>query len=173
MSKLTATIKHGFMEMLPPTLFFFVILHIVVIIRALMTRGTGITLPTSASITVAALILGKSVLLANLLPFINRFPDRPLIWNAGWKTAIYAVVALIVHYLERVYEYWKEAPGLIAANQKLLAEMNWAHFWAIQILLATLIANYCVLAELARVIGHDKLRRMFFGPLPARSTEKI
>jgi hypothetical protein len=165
MSKLTATIKHEMLEMLPPTIFFFVILHIVVIIRSLMTQGTGITLPTSASVTIAALILGKSVLLANLLPFINRFPERPLIWNAGWKTLIYAVVALIVHYLERLYDYWKEAPGLAAANHELLAELNWAHFWAIQILLVTLIANYCVMAELARVIGRDRFRKMFFGPM--------
>jgi hypothetical protein len=170
MSKLTATIKHELMEMLPPTIFFFIILHIVAIIRSLMTQGTGITLPTSASVTIAALILGKSVLLANLLPFINRFPERPLVWNAAWKTAIYAVVALIVHYLERLYDYWKDAHGLLAANHQLLVELNWAHFWAIQILLVTLIANYCVLAELARVIGRDKLRRMFFGPLPARPT---
>jgi hypothetical protein len=86
MSKLTATIKHEFIELLPPTIFFFVILHIVAIIRALMTQGTGITLSTSVSVTVAALVLGKSVLLANLLPFINRFPEKPLLWNAGWRT---------------------------------------------------------------------------------------
>jgi hypothetical protein len=165
MSKLTATIKHEFLEMLPPTIFFFVILHIVAIIRALMTQGTGISLPTSASVTIAALVLGKSVLVANLLPFINRFPERPLIWNAGWKTLIYAVVALIVHYLERLYEYWKETPSLAAANHKLLTEMNWAHFWAIQILLVTLIANYCVMAELSRVIGRDRFKRMFLGPI--------
>jgi hypothetical protein len=53
-----------------------------------------------------------------------------LIWNIGWKTAIYTLVALIVHYLEHLYEYWKEAPSLAAANQKLLADLNWPHFWA-------------------------------------------
>jgi hypothetical protein len=170
MSKLTATIKHEFMELLPPTIFFFVILHIVAIIRALTTRGSGISLPTSASVTITALILGKSVLIANMLPFINRFPEKPLIWNTGWKTAIYTLVALFVHYLEHMYDYWKEAPSLVAANHKLLAEFNWPHFWAIQILLLTLIANYCVLAELARVIGRDKLKAMFFGPMPTKPT---
>ena len=165
MSKLAATIKHEFMELLPPTIFFFVILHIVAIIRKLMTEGTGITLPTSATVTVAALVLGKSVLLANMLPFVNRFPEKPLIWNIGWKTLIYSVVALLVHYLEHLFEYWKNAPDLIAANHKLFAEINWAHFWAIQILLVTLIAIYCVLSELSRVIGGKKLRAMFFGPV--------
>jgi hypothetical protein len=170
MSKLTARIKHEFMEILPPTIFFFVILHIVAIIHALTTWGTGISLPTSASVTITALILGKSVLIANMLPFINRFPEKPLIWNAGWKTVIYTLVALFVHYLEHLYDYWKEAPGLVAANHKLLTEFNWPHFWAIQILLLTLIANYCVLAELARVIGRDKLKAMFFGPTPTKPT---
>ncbi|MFM0334569.1 hypothetical protein [Paraburkholderia strydomiana] len=173
MSKLFATIKREFMEMLPPTIFFFVILHIVAIIRALMTQGTGITLPTSASVSIAALVLGKSVLLANMLPFVNRFPRRPLLWNVGWRTLIYTLVALLVHYLEHLYDYWKEAPGLVAANHKLLAEFNWAHFWAIQILLITLIFNYCVFAELARVIGADKLRAMFFGPMPRKPPEQV
>lgn len=170
MSKLTTTIKHEFMELLPPTIFFFVILHIVAIIRALMTQGAGVTLQTSVSVTIAALILGKSVLIANLLPFVNRFPDKPLIWNIGWKTLIYALVALFLHYLERLYDYWKEAPGLAAANHMLLSELNWAHFWAIQILLVTLIAIYCVVAELVRVIGRDRFMAMFFGPIPPKAT---
>jgi hypothetical protein len=35
-----------------------------------------------------------------------------------------------------------------------------------QILLIVLITIYVVIAELARVIGHDHLNAMFFGPLP-------
>lgn len=103
MSNVFSTIKREFMEMLPPTIFFLVALHIVALIRALMVRSAGIEIQTSASILLAALILGKAVLIANLLPFINRFPDKPLIWNVAWKTLIYALVALLVHYLERLY----------------------------------------------------------------------
>ncbi|CAG4889945.1 hypothetical protein [Paraburkholderia saeva] len=170
MSKLTSTIRHGVAEILPPTLFFFVILQIVANVISLLTRGSVIPLPTFFSVSVAALILGKSVLLANMLPFINRFPDKPLIWNAGWKTAIYTLVALLVRFLEHLYDYWKAGSGLTAANHKLLLDLNWPHFWAVQILLVTLIVNYCVMAELARLIGRDKLLAMFFGPVPWKST---
>lgn len=166
MSTLTAKLRHGFLEMLPPAAFFFVALHIVAIIRALMTHGVGISLSTTISVTFAALILGKSVLMANMLPFINRFPEKPLLWNVAWKTAIYACVALLVHYLERLHDYWKHATNLAAANDRLLAELDWAHFWAIQLLLVTLILNYCVIAELARVIGRESLKTMFLGPMP-------
>lgn len=169
MSNVFATIKHEFMEMLPPTIFFLVALHIVAVIRALMVRSSGIELETSASILLAALILGKAVLIANIMPFINRFPDKPLIWNVAWKALIYTLIALIVHYLERLYEYWKEAPSLAAANHTLLVEINWPRFWAIQILLLTLIFSYCVIAEIIRVVGRDRFRRSFLGPLPQGS----
>ncbi|WP_348970898.1 hypothetical protein [Pseudomonas atacamensis] len=159
-------VKHEFMKVLPPTIFFFVILHIVALIRALMIKGSGVDLPVSASVLIASLILGKSVLVADMMPFINRFPNKPLIWNVIWKTLMYALVALIVHYLERLYDYWKETPNLIEANSLLWASMNWPRFWAVQILLITLIFMYCVIAELARVIGKDRLKVMFVGPLP-------
>lgn len=167
MVSIASKLKHELMKALPPTIFFFVILHIVAIIRALMIKGSGISVDSTASILLASLVLGKSVLVADMLPFINRFPDKPLIWNVAWKTLMYAVVALIVHYVERLYDYWKEAHGFFAANQALWADMNWARFWAIQILLIVLIFMYCVITELARVIGRDRLKSIFIGPLPA------
>lgn len=166
MSAVMSKVKHEFMKVLPPTIFFFVILHIVALIRALMIKGSGVDLPVSASVLIASLILGKSVLVADMMPFINRFPDKPLIWNVIWKTLMYALVALIVHYLERLYDYWKETPNLIEANSLLWASLNWPRFWAVQLLLITLIFMYCVIAELARVIGKDRLKVMFVGPLP-------
>lgn len=171
MSNLFQKFKHEFKKVIPPTLFFFIILHIVAAIRALMIKGTGVELPVSASVLIASLVLGKCVLIADMLPFINRFPDKPLIWNVSWKTVMYAVVALVVHYLERLYEYWKEAPSLADANSMLWASMNWPRFWAIQLLLITLIFMYCVISELARVIGPERLKKMFLGPLPPNLAE--
>jgi hypothetical protein len=42
----------------------------------------------------------------------------------------------------------------------------WPHFWAIQIILLVLIAMYCTMHELVRVIGKEKVLRIFFGPMP-------
>ncbi|KXV16232.1 hypothetical protein CR51_01480 [Caballeronia megalochromosomata] len=165
MDTFVAKIKHEMMKMVPPTLFFFVLLHAVVIIRALMVKGTGISLPTSVSVIVASLILGKAVLIANMLPFINRFPDRPLIWNVAWKTLIYTIIAAFLHYLERLFDFWKETHELAAAQHELITHMNWPQFWAIQILLFLMIGNYCAFAELGRVIGRGVLKSWFLGPL--------
>jgi hypothetical protein len=165
MSKVTEKIKEEFLAMVPPTLYFFVILHIVALIRTLMVKGTGVTIDATTSVTIAALVLGKSVLIADMMPFINRFPEKPLIWNVAWKAVIYFFVALVIHYLEHLYDFWKLAPGVVAANEKLLASIVWPHFWAIQLLLAVLIAAYCVMSELVRALGADRVKKMFFGPL--------
>ena len=166
MNKLLTKIWNEFLEILPPTLFFLVALHIVAYIRVLMLKGTGIAPMTFVAVTISALAIGKAVVMADMLPIINRFPEKPLFHNVAWKTAIYFLVALVVHYLERLVDSWRETGDLIAANEQLLANIVWPHFWALQIILFLIILMYCVMHELARVIGGDTLKRIFFGPLP-------
>jgi hypothetical protein len=162
-----AKLKEEFFKLLPPTIFFFIALHIVMFIRVLMLEGTGVAPSSSISIAVAALILGKAVLVADMLPMINRFPHKPLIYNIAWKTVIYLLISAVIHYLERLIDFWRQTGGFVAGNQKLLAEIIWPHFWAIQIILFVLIAMYCTIHELVRVIGREKVMRIFFGPMPA------
>jgi hypothetical protein len=162
LSKTLEKLKEEFLALLPPTIFFFIALHIVGLIRALMTKGTGLPLTSSAQIALAALIIGKGVLLADLWPAINRFPQKPLIYNIAWKTVIYFGVASFIHYLERLYDFAKEAGGIVAGNQKLLAEIVWPHFLALQIILLVLIFSYCVIREIGRVVGEERLFRLFF-----------
>src|SRR6266568_1037431 len=135
MGKVSSKLKEELFALLPPTIYFFVALHIVAFVRVLMLKGTGIAPSSSISIAVAALILGKAVLIADLLPMINRFPNKPLIY-------------------------------IVAGNQKLLSEIIWPHFWAIQIILFVLIGMYCTMHELVRVMGREKVMRIFFGPMP-------
>jgi hypothetical protein len=166
MTKLSTTLKKEFFELLPPTIFFFVALHIVAFVRVLMLKGTGISPLSTMSIAVAALILGKAVLIADMLPMINRFPNKPLIYNVVWKTLIYWLAATLIHYLERLIDFWRQTGSFVAGNQKLLAEIVWPHFWAVQIVLLVLIVMYCMMHELVRVIGREKVLRIFFGLMP-------
>jgi hypothetical protein len=165
MSRVSAKLAEEFRAVLPPTIFFFIALNIIAVIRRLMLEGTGIAVSTPLQATVAALILGKAVLIADHLPIINRYPHKPLAYNVAWKTVIYVVVATLIHYLERLFEFWGQADGLAAANRKLLAETIWPHFFAIEIILVVLIVMYNMLHELFRLIGRDKALEIFFGPV--------
>ena len=166
MDKLPEKLREEIGKLIPPTLFFFVALHLVALIRVLMLKGTGIAVSTSLQVTIAALVLGKAVLIADMLPAINRYPDKPLIYNVLWKTVIYVFVSLVIHYLEHLIDFWREAGGLVAANHKLMTEMVWPHFWAIQLVIVVLIVMYCTMHELVRLIGRDRVLEMFFEPRP-------
>ncbi|MCE0484514.1 MAG: hypothetical protein LV479_09780 [Methylacidiphilales bacterium] len=166
MRKLFHIIKKEFFELLPPTIFFFITLHIVAFVHVLMLKGTGISPVSSISMGIAAVILGKSVLIADLLPIINRFPHKPLIYNVVWKTVGYLLLATFIHYLEHLVDFWRQTGGIVAANSKLLAELVWPHFWAIEIVLFMLIVMYCTMRELVRIIGREKVMWLFFGPMP-------
>src|SRR6516165_10693863 len=166
MHKIFEKLKEEFFAVLPPTIFFFVTLHIVTFIRVLMARGSHFEPLSTISIAVAALILGKAVLIADMLPAINRYPDKPLAYNVAWKTAIYLVLATVIHFVERLIDFCSQAGGLAAGIAKLFAEIVWPHFWAVEIIVFILILIYCAVHELGRVIGRDKMLRLFFGPSP-------
>ncbi len=103
------------------------------------------------------------MVLTDLLPFINRFPGRPLIYNIAWKTTIYFVAAFVVRYLEAFIHFYRQQGQLLAANRHMLDEVIWTRFWAIQIWLTVLLLLYCTLDELVRALGRDRVRELFFG----------
>jgi hypothetical protein len=156
-------IKHEIHEIIPPTIFFLIAFHIVIIDRRLILRQYGLPLASIAGATVGALLVAKVVLIADQFRFVNRFPDKPLMYNVVWKTGIYVVAALLVHYLEHFVPLWWHTGSIVAANRRLMQELVWPHFLAIQLWLVVLLFVYCASRELIRVIGRDKVIELFFG----------
>ena len=163
MSKFFHIIKHEFFEVLPPTIFFFLAFNVIFITRALMLKEHGIELAAFGGATVGALIVGKVVLITDKLRFINKFPDKPLIYNVAWKTTVYILAAFLVRLIEHVLPLVSQHGGIGAAFHHLLNNISWPHFWAIQIWLLVLFLVYTSLRELIRVMGKDEVVRVFFG----------
>ena len=163
MSKFVHGLKHLVRELIPPAAFFFVAFQLLAFTRALMLKQYGIEVTDFLEATIGALVAAKVVLLSDLLPFINRFPGRPLIYNIAWKTPIYFAVTFGVRYLEALYHYYRTHHELAAANRHLLDEIIWPHFWAIQIWLLVLLLVYCTLHEMVGALGQDRMRELFLG----------
>jgi len=166
LSRIVARLKQELLEVIPPAVFFFIAFQVIAFTRALMLKEYGIRVSTFMAATVGALIVAKVVLIVDLLPFVNRFPEKPLIYNTVWKTAIYMFAAFIVRYVEHLIPFLRQHRDFAAANRHLLEEVVWPHFWAIQIWLLVLFFVYCSLRELVRVLGRERVRRIFFGPAP-------
>lgn len=162
MSKVFSKIKEEFLEVLPITIFFFIAFHIIAVTNSLMLREHGINIANHAAATIGALLIAKVVLVADKLPWINRFPNKPLMYNVAWKTLIYFACTFLVRFLEHLIPFLMDGEGLGVATQHLWDEIVWPHFWAIQIWLLVLFFIYAGGRELIRVLGGKRVAALFF-----------
>jgi hypothetical protein len=115
--------------------------------RALILRQYGVHVSALAGATIGALLVAKVVLIADMLPAVNRFPEKPLIYNVVWKTLIYVVGALVVHYLEHLIPVWWRLGNVVAASRQVVEEVVWPHFWVIQLWLVVLLSSTAPVAS--------------------------
>lgn len=88
-------------EMVAPTAFFFVGFNLIVLTTNLLLADyTASSAGTFMLATVSALIVGKSVLIANAMPFLRRYDDHaPLIEPILFRTLGYSVIVALVRCL--------------------------------------------------------------------------
>jgi len=163
MAKLLTTLKHEFFEIIPPTIFFFIAFSLLMGTQRLIQREYGIPLTGFGMAFIGALLVGKVVLIADALPFVNKFPDKPLLYNVVWKALIYFMAALLFRYLEHLIHFLMKHESFLEAHSHLMEEIVWPHFWLIQMWLAVLFFVYCAMRELVRAIGREKVIQMFIG----------
>jgi hypothetical protein len=169
MQKVWHTIKHEFAELIPPTIFFFIAIGLLMLTKRLILKQYGIAFFDFAAVLVGALIIGKVVLIADHFRFVNRYPGKPLIYNVLWKSAIYLIAAFLVRAAEEIVPKVVQSGSLFVTFKEAVAGIVWPHFWVIHIWLGVLLFVYCALRELIRAIGKDQVMRMFFGWSRARS----
>lgn len=162
MNSIAHKLKHELFEFIPPAIFFFVAFHLLALTQSLMLKEYGIHISTFFAATIGALIVAKVVLLLDHVPIINRFPDKPLIYNVVWKTMLYFLAALFVRYLEHLIHFYRQTHDVAEAHRQLMEKVIWPHFWAVQMWLAVLLLIFCALRELSRALGRDRVRAMFF-----------
>ena len=163
MSNIVLKLKHELLKIIPATVFFFVAFQLLALTNALILEQYGIQVSTFINASIAALVVAKVVLIVDMLPFVNRYPHKPLIYNIMWKTLIYVLAALAVRYIEHLLPFIERYDSLLLAHQHLLEKVIWAHFWVIQIWLLVYFLMFCTLRELIRALGRDKISALFLG----------
>lgn len=163
MAKVLKAVVHEILELLPAFLFFVVAFNLIVITDALTTEEYGIRPFAVAGAFVMALIVAKVLLLAGLLPFVDLFPQKPLIYNTLWKTFLYVIFAMLLIFAEHLIEFSLKYSSLPEASRYIISDTNWPRFWAVRIWLAVMLLVFTALQELDRRMGPGRLKQMFFG----------
>jgi hypothetical protein len=158
-----ARVKEEVRRVFAAALFFstgFVLLHFA---EVLFTRGTSVELASVARAVIGGLIVAKLLLLVDLVPFVQAFPEKPLVHNIVWKSSIYVAAAVAFQYLEPLIKHLWHGRDLADAHHRAVGELAQPRTWAIMIWVAMLLVVFVAFQEMARVMGKEKLRLMFLG----------
>src|ERR1700730_1411550 len=165
--RLGARLLHEVREALPPTIFFFTGFNFVVFTTNLLVAQYLVAVSNFMLATIAALVVGKAVLVANKIPLLRRYDRAPLIQPILFKTAFYWVVVFLARLLERFVHFMLEGnpPGDFIAH--LATTFSWHRFSAISLWILVLFLIYVTASEFSHLFGPGELRRLFFTSRPS------
>ena len=143
--------------------FFAVAFCLIVLANKLMVEGSSIQVTSFAKALIGGLIVAKILLIVDLLPFVDAFPDKPLIHNIVWKSFLYIAASLVFHYVEPLVELLLKGVGVASAHHQTLQAFKQPMFWANQIWVSLLLVLFVTMRELSRALGEGQFRRLFFG----------
>lgn len=149
-------------EILPPVVFFAVGFNLVEFTTQLVLDDYLARFANYLVATAAALVVGKAVLVANLLPFLRRFDTAPLIRPILFKTVVYAAVVFLVRIVEKIVEYWFGGGTIAGIPDYVAHHFSWHFHAAVQIWIFVLFFIYTSASELDARLGRGELRRIFF-----------
>jgi hypothetical protein len=155
--------KAGVTKFLATAAFFSTGFCLILLAERLVSRGAGIEIASFFQALYGGLIVAAVLRVVDLLPFVHAFPGKPLIYNIVWKSSLYIAASLVYRYVKPLIKYLFQGMSLLAAASGALHEFMLTRRWAIEIWLAMLLVVYVTMQELARVIGRDQLKEIFFG----------
>lgn len=153
-----AQVRH----MLPPTIYFFVGFNLVLWTKSVVLQQHGIHFSGFATATLAALLVGKAVLVTDQLPFMRRFDGAPLVQPILFKTAIYWACVLVVRMAEAFLDHLAHGGDALGFLPFMIGEFSWSRFALTQVWLMMLFLIYVTAHELNALFGDGELYRLFF-----------
>jgi len=152
-----AQVKH----VLPPTIFFLVGFNLILFTRWMTLQEHGIPFTNFFAASLAALLVGKAVLVVDNLRFMHHFDGAPLIQPILFKSAIYWVVVFLFRIGEGLMHFLIAGGAVGDFPDFLAAQFSWPRFLAIQVWLMVLFLIYVTAHELDTLFGDGELPRLF------------
>ena len=163
-TKLGRAMLHELRLVLPPTIYFFLGFNLILFTKRMILADHLIEFSGFLLATTAALIVGKTVLVADKLPFLRRFDYAPLAQPILFKTIVYTLLVFVVRLLEAFAHYAFEG-GTVGGGAfiaHMLGEFSWHRFVATQLWIFVLFLVYVTGSEVSHLLGDGELPKIFF-----------
>ena len=102
------------------------------------------------------------VLIGRIFGFTKRFDHLPLIVPVIYKSLLFAVLVLAFGVLEKTVDGLIHREG-VAGGLRDIAEVGRYEIGARTLMLTVALVPFCAFSELGRVMGLERLGRLFFG----------
>src|SRR5580704_11476955 len=162
MSRLLAFVIKELREVWPPMVFFAVSFNLIVLTTDLILADYRASFANFMVATMAALVVGKAVLVAKATPFLRPFDTAPMIQPVLFKTIVYWAVVFLMRFLEKLVEYLFAGGILSAIPEYVATHFTWHRFAAIQIWIFVLFLIYTSVEELNARLGDGELMKILF-----------
>ena len=150
-------------EALPPTIFFFVGFNFIVLTTNLLVAQYLVAVSNFMLATVAALVVGKAVLVANKMPLSETLrsgsadptdpvQDRVLLGRRVFRAPARAFCAFLR----------SRAIRRAISSAYLITTFSWHRFSAISLWILVLFLIYVTASEFSHLFGPGEMRRLFF-----------
>jgi hypothetical protein len=131
--------------------------------RRLMLAAHDIGFANYGFALIEALILGKVVMIGGMFHLGRGLEDRPLIYPTLYKTAVFTIFCFVFTLAEHAIKGLVSGHGVGAGIAEYLAQGYEVILANSMVVFVALIPFFAV-KELGRVMGRDKIGRLFFKP---------
>jgi hypothetical protein len=164
LSRVSHFLLHEFRQMLPPTIFFFIGFNLILFTKRLILEDYLIQFTGFFLATVSALVVGKVVLVAEMMPLLRRFDGEPLARPILFKTVVYTLLVFVARLLEAFIHY-VAGEGVVGRGgfiEEQLGSFSWHRFIATQMWIFVLFLVYVTANEINQLLGDGELFKIFF-----------
>jgi hypothetical protein len=151
-----------FREMAPTVLFFFVAFLLIAVMFKLLVAEYAIEFSAFTRAAVAALVLGKVILLIDWAQSGHSFGSHRRIVVIACKTFVYALAVIALGIGERVLKAAREAHSLKEGVDAFIASANLDRFLGLVLLISMVVFLYLLMQEIERAMGKGALLRLLF-----------
>ncbi len=157
-----------FLEILPPTIFFFIGFNLIVLTTNLILANYDAQFASFMIATASALIVAKALLVANAMPVIRHFDRAPLIRPILFKAVFYWAAVFIVRLLEHWLRYRLSGQYVFGGFvPHAVATFSWDRFIAVQLWILVLFLIYVTASEVTHLFGEGELWHLLFTSRPS------
>jgi len=152
---------HEFKELAIITAYLYVTLGAVILMKAAVLHGAGVSFTPWGIAIVKALVLAKFMLIGRAMKIGERYTTQPLIWPTLHKSFAFLVLLVVLTIIEEVVVGLFHHQSVAASLGELTSAKLYETLAGILIMLLVLIP-YFAIHVLSEALGEGRLGRMFF-----------